>query len=150
MIPCGRFGGCVLGGGADMSVDGGTPREPSRWRRMSREPGQKFSEILAAIAADDSLDRVKVADLVGAMGDRAFGPLLFVFALPNILPAPPGTSGVLAIPLVFLAIQLMFGRKPWLPGFIASRSVKGTRFRRPSRSSLSSLAVSSEDSTSRP
>lgn len=117
-----------MGGGADMSVEGGTPREPSRWRRMSREPGQKFSEILAAIAGDDSLDRVKVADLVGAMGDRAFGPLLFVFALPNILPAPPGTSGVLAIPLVFLAIQLMFGRKPWLPGFIASRSMSREGF----------------------
>ena len=106
-----------------MGTEVGDKSKMSRWRQTVREPGRKFSEILTEIAADESLERVSVGDLMGAMGDRAFGPLLFVFALPNILPSPPGTSGLLGIPLVFLSMQLMFGRKPWLPGIIAARSM---------------------------
>ncbi len=104
------------------------PSAPSRWKRLSKEPGQKFSEILGEIAQDETLERVSVGDLLGAMGDRAFGPLLFVFALPNILPSPPGTSGLLGIPLIFLSVQLMLGRKPWLPNLIANRSMKREDF----------------------
>ncbi len=98
------------------------------WRRKERAPGQKFSYILNEIAADESLERVSVADLMAAMGDRAFGPLLFVFALPNILPAPPGTAGLLGIPLIFLSLQLTLGSKPWLPGFISARSIRREAF----------------------
>jgi hypothetical protein len=57
------------------------------------------------------------------MGDRAFGPLMLFFALPNILPMPPGASGILGLPLIILATQLMLGRKPWLPRIIARRSI---------------------------
>lgn len=99
------------------------PQIVQAWRRTAREPGRKFSQILTDIAEDDSSDRVSLADLVSAMGDRAFGALLFVFALPNILPSPPGTSAILGIPLMFLSGQLMLGRQPWLPQFIANRSI---------------------------
>lgn len=86
--------------------------------------GPKFSEILTTIAEDKSRDRISVADLLVAAGDRAFGVLIFIFAVPNILPTPPGTSSVLGAPLIFLAIQLSLGRAtPWLPKFIAKRSM---------------------------
>ena len=101
---------------------------PPSWRRAPRPPGQKFGEILTDIAEDDSRERVSVADLLEAMGDRAFGPLLFVFALPNILPAPPGTSAVLGLPLIFLSGQLMLSKAPWLPKLIADRSMKREDF----------------------
>ena len=57
------------------------------------------------------------------MGDRAFGPLMLIFALPNVLPMPPGASGILGIPLIILAAQLTLGRKPWLPRIVANRSI---------------------------
>lgn len=105
------------------------PKRPTvPWRRRPPEPGQKFSDILNEFAADESLERVSVADLVRVMGDRAFGPLLFVFALPNILPSPPGTSGLLGIPLIFLSLQLTLGSKPWLPSFITARSIRREAF----------------------
>lgn len=96
-----------------------------------RARGPKFSEILRDIADDPERERVSVADLLDAMGDRAFGALMLVFALPNVLPAPPGTSGILGVPLVFLAAQLMLGRKPWLPGVVANRSMLRSSFRAP-------------------
>lgn len=88
----------------------------------------RFSDILANLASDESRERVSVADILSAMRDRALGALILVFALPNCLPTPPGTSAILGIPLVFLTAQLMFGWKPWLPQLIAKRSMARTDF----------------------
>jgi hypothetical protein len=50
--------------------------------------------------------------------------LLFVFALPNVIPTPPGTSAVLGLPLVLLSGQFLYGRKtPWLPLIVTQRSI---------------------------
>ncbi|CAA0112989.1 Uncharacterised protein [Starkeya nomas] len=83
----------------------------------------RLSEVLTRIAGDTTRDRIAVGDLLKAMQERAFGPLMLVFALPNVLPTPPGTSSVLGAPLVFLAAQLALGRRPWLPPIIARRSI---------------------------
>ncbi|MBB6253530.1 exopolysaccharide biosynthesis protein [Nitrospirillum iridis] len=83
----------------------------------------KVSDILQALAADEGRERVAIADLLTALSDRAVGALIFVFAVPNVLPTPPGTSAVLGLPLVFLTAQLALGRRPWLPRFIAGRSL---------------------------
>jgi hypothetical protein len=82
-----------------------------------------LSAMLNAIARDDSRERIAVADLLAELGDRALAALLFVFAVPNVLPVPPGTSAVLGAPRVFLAAQLAFGRRPWLPALIARRTM---------------------------
>ena len=88
-----------------------------------RPQGRKLSELLRGIAEDQSRDRISVADLLVAMRERALGALLFIFALPNVLPTPPGTSLILGVPLIFLAAQLALGWPPWLPGMIGSRSL---------------------------
>ncbi|MDQ1818076.1 exopolysaccharide biosynthesis protein [Massilia sp. CCM 9210] len=90
--------------------------------------GRALSQLLRKLADDVSRDRIAVGDLLHALGDRAIGALLFIFAFPNILPVPPGTSAVLGAPLVFLAAQLTFGMRPWLPGFISRRSMPRTDF----------------------
>jgi hypothetical protein len=97
----------------------------------SSDPGRrppKLSEILDDIAADTDRDRISVGDLLRAMESRAFGVLLLVFAFPNMLPTPPGTSGVLGLPLLFLSAQMMLGQSPWLPDFIARRSMTRDSF----------------------
>jgi hypothetical protein len=90
--------------------------------------GRRLSDILTEIADDTSPLRVSVVDLLAAMPDRAFGALMFIFALPNVLPTPPGTSTVLSVPLIFLATQLTLGQHPWLPRLIANRSMARTDF----------------------
>lgn len=91
--------------------------------RGARRRGGRLSDILTSIAGDESRDRVSVADIFQAMGDRAFGALILIFALPNIIPTPPGTSALTGAPLVFLSAQLMLGQSPWLPKIIAERSM---------------------------
>ncbi|MDB6452321.1 exopolysaccharide biosynthesis protein [Falsirhodobacter sp. 20TX0035] len=89
---------------------------------------RRLSEVLEEIAHDPARTRVSISDLIDAMAGRAFGALLLIFALPNVLPTPPGTSGILGLPLVFLAAQLMLGKTPWLPAFIATRSMERASF----------------------
>lgn len=87
-----------------------------------------LSEVLREIGDDQTRDRVSVGDLLTILGDRALGALLFIFAFPNILPTPPGTSTVLGAPLIFLAAQLTLGLRPWLPTFIARQSMSREDF----------------------
>lgn len=86
-------------------------------------PPQALSEVLAALAADGGRTRITIADLLLALDHRAVAALMFVFAFPNVLPTPPGTSSILGAPLLFLAAQLMLGLRPWLPAVIANRSI---------------------------
>lgn len=68
-----------------------------------------LSVILLKLSTDLLRERISVGDLLRAMGDRAIGALMFIFAFPNVLPTPPGTSTILGAPLIFLAAQLMLG-----------------------------------------
>lgn len=96
---------------------------------MEGPPGKvALSAMLHALAQDESRERIAVSDLLEALGDRALAALLFVFAVPNVVPVPPGTSAILGAPLVFLAAQLAFGRRPWLPAVIARRTMTRTDF----------------------
>ena len=93
---------------------------------------RRLSEILTDIANDPARERIAIADIRDAMGDRAFGAMMFVFAAPNTLPvSAPGVSVVLGIPLLFLSLQLMLGfAVPWLPRTLVQMTVTRPRFAR--------------------
>lgn len=86
-------------------------------------PGRRLSEILAAIAADDSRTTITMREIMALMEGRARAALIFLFAFPNVLPMPPGMSGILGLPLLYLTSQMMLGRLPWLPRLIADRGI---------------------------
>ena len=68
------------------------------------------------------LPTIRIADLVDLFGDRAFGALLLIFAVPNLIPMPVNASAILGIPLILIAGQLATGRRElWLPTLIRSR-----------------------------
>lgn len=90
--------------------------------------GRPLSEQILELSADTLRERISIGDLLTALGDRATAALMFIFAFPNILPTPPGTSTILGVPLIFLAAQLMLGRAPWLPAFVAKRSMMRADF----------------------
>jgi hypothetical protein len=93
---------------------------------------QRLSKILTDIANDPLREQIAIADLRLAMGDRAFGAIMFLFAVPNTLPVnAPGVSAVLGLPLLFLALQLTLGFSvPWLPARIVHTRVTRPRFAR--------------------
>lgn len=97
-----------------------------------RDRPQRLSEVLGQIANDVSRESISIADIRDRMGDRAFGALMIVFALPNALPFnAPGVSTVLGTPLLFLSAQLIVGLKaPWLPAFVMRRSLRRGSFAR--------------------
>ena len=104
----------------------------SQWWGSTVKAGAErlsLSDVLRMLASDDSRERIFIGDLMEALGDRAIAALMFIFALPNVIPTPPGTSSVLGMPLVFLSAQLALGLKPWLPGFISNRSMSIYDFR---------------------
>jgi hypothetical protein len=110
----------------------GRGRKIARRFRDIREPqteGRKrVSQILDAISADERRDRVSVSDLMRAMDARAVAALILLFALPNVVPTPPGTSSILGLPLLYLTAQMMLGKLPWLPAIIADRSMTRNDF----------------------
>lgn len=97
------------------------PDAPAR-KRKPREAGTRA--ILDALIDGDQQQTLDFNALLGGLGRRAFGMLLFVAALPAFIPIPIG--GALSGPLIVLiAAQLLVGlRRPWLPGFIARRGPK--------------------------
>jgi hypothetical protein len=97
-------------------------------RRRVKPPRKKLAQILDELAADMTRPRVSIADLVAAMHGRAFGALLLVFAFPNALPAIPGTSSILGLPLLFLSAQMMLGKPVWLPKVVSLRSMSRDDF----------------------
>ena len=81
------------------------------------DPHPRTSTLLCSLAEAPG-ETLRFADLLAGLGERAFGALLLVFALPNCLPVPalPGLSTLMALPLVLLSAQLALGRRqPWLP-----------------------------------
>lgn len=88
----------------------------------------RLSATLLRIAAKPGRDRIFIRDLLHELDHRAIAAMLFIFAVPNTIPVPPGVSGVLGAPLIFLAAQLMLSRPPWLPRLIADRSFAQTDF----------------------
>ena len=99
-------------------------------RNLQPAPGRRLplSAVLRQLAAEPGRERVSVQDLFAALGDRALAALLFIFAVPNIIPSPPGLSTVLGVPLLFLSTQLLLGRKAWLPVLVARRSMARSDF----------------------
>ncbi|MEZ5934713.1 MAG: exopolysaccharide biosynthesis protein [Alphaproteobacteria bacterium] len=74
--------------------------------------------------------RASLGDIVDALSDRSFAPLMLLFAAPNVLPLRPGSSTIFAIPLILLATQLLLGwQHPWLPRWLRDRSLERARFR---------------------
>jgi hypothetical protein len=85
---------------------------------------RRTSQLLRDFVASHTERRISLGALRDALDDRGFGVLLFIFALPNLVPVNiPLLSAVLGVPLVLLAAQLSYGRhKPWFPDWLTSQS----------------------------
>lgn len=87
------------------------------------ERRKPISMILRELGEQDSL---AVGEIIDRFGRRAFGALMFVFAIPNLLPLPPGSSTLLGAPLLLLSPQVAMGIPTlWLPKIIDDRRVAG-------------------------
>lgn len=92
---------------------------------------RKVSQIIADLAREPR-ERVKLADLLAVLDERAFGLLMLILSLPNAvgLGTIPGLSTVFGVPQIFVSLQMIVGaRRPWLPGIVLERSIAMKDFR---------------------
>jgi hypothetical protein len=83
-----------------------------------------LSQRLAQIAEESGPDRIMLSELARQLHSRVWGGLLVIFAAINVIPLPPGTNSVIAIPLALVSAQMAFGRaSPWFPARIDRRGV---------------------------
>jgi hypothetical protein len=90
---------------------------------------ERLSDILRRVGQSAGKE-ISLGELVLAFDERAFGALILVFAAPNLIPLPPGSSSVFAAPLIFITAQLMIGyHRVWLPKRLAAVQISGDRLR---------------------
>jgi hypothetical protein len=97
---------------------------------MIRRGGHRLrlSTVLNRLARERG-ERVQVVQVLEAFGERGFGALLFLFAVPNLVLMPPGVSTFLGVPLILIAAQLLVGRKSvWLPATVRRWSLDRRTF----------------------
>ena len=93
------------------------------------EPRQsrRLSDILVEVAGSGR-QTVSVSEVLRAVGERSFGALLVLFAMPNVLAGVlPGLSVVLGVPLMLLSLQLLVAAdRPWLPARVLRFELRRT------------------------
>ncbi len=91
-------------------------------------PPQRVSDLLQLLSRTWPHERVSLGDVTRLLGERGYGVLMFVLVLPG---AVPGVASIAAIPLALVAVQLAIGLpRPWLPRFLAARSLSRAEFAR--------------------
>lgn len=90
---------------------------------------RRFSDTLERMGAHGG-EKLHLGEIVEAFGERAFGAVMLLFAIVNMLPWPPGGTTLTGAPLLFLSAELAWGRDSlWLPRWLGRASVKRDKFR---------------------
>lgn len=82
--------------------------------------------------SDGGGDEVSVGEMIAGIGQRAFGPLLLVFALIALSPigSIPGASVLFGTLIILVAGQMLIGRRsPWFPKRLTRISVGRNKMR---------------------
>lgn len=100
------------------------PYRPSNGLKDGAQRSENHGRLSAHLQALETGTDTTVGAIVDSLGSQAFGATMFVFAAPNLIPNPPGTSPILGLPLIFLTVQIVLGRETlWLPENIRRRTV---------------------------
>lgn len=101
---------------------------------MPAQQGEELQGLVdGLIRLGQEQEKVSVADIQDEIGQRSFGPFLFVPALIEISPAGgiPGLPTLLALIVALFAIQMLLGREHlWLPEVLSRRQLAGDRLDR--------------------
>jgi hypothetical protein len=99
--------------------------------RRTHPRAERLSDILARLA-EPATGSVTLGEVLAAVGERSFGALLVILAIPNMVAGLiPGLSILLGLPLLLVSLQLLVGAdKPWLPRRLARVEIQRADLRR--------------------
>jgi len=104
-----------------MTADAPRPEDVA----AAREPAGGLIRALETIADDAPEDGLTLARFTEALGERAFGVLLFALAIPVCIPFLYGVPQVVALPMMAIALQMAAGRpEPWMPRRFSERRME--------------------------
>ena len=84
----------------------------------------RVAETLRTVLARADRAEITAGTLVESFGTGAFGLLLILLNLPNVVFAPPVLAGIAAVPTAVFGAQLLLGQaRPWLPAALLNRPV---------------------------
>lgn len=85
---------------------------------------QRLSERLLELKRQTEKGPVRFDELLLRLQGNAYLLLLLLLALPFVTPIPlSGLSTPFGLAIAAISLRLSFGRKPWLPGFLAKKEV---------------------------
>lgn len=86
----------------------------------------RMSEVLSRLASEPG-DRLTVRTIFATLSDRSMALMVVLLGLPNCIPMPPPIPTVSGLLLVFVALQIGFGRTAlWMPDTVLRRSIDKT------------------------
>lgn len=103
-----------------------------RKKTAGNTKSESISRVLTEWEKGLTKPNIRFGELRDQFSNRFYGFLLFILALPNLVPVPaPGLSAVMGIPLVLLTFQMMLGLEtPWFPAFVTNRKLKAASLKR--------------------
>jgi hypothetical protein len=122
-----------------MAIDPAASAAPGPGSEPQTTAAQTLSAIFAGLGHGAPEERLTLADLRRQLGERGFGLMILVLAIPNCLPIAvvPGFSVVTGAGLVFFTLQLCLDKpEPYLPGWLMRREF--------TRGSLASVAAKAD------
>ncbi|TVP79014.1 MAG: exopolysaccharide biosynthesis protein [Puniceicoccaceae bacterium] len=89
-------------------------------------PSLPLGQALASLLQCDDPKGLSIGQITAAVGEKGFGLLLVVLALPSALPVPaPGYSTPFGIVIALIALQMIQGRSAvWLPRKLANIRIR--------------------------
>lgn len=101
---------------------------------MVKQPPSNLQELLQRLQQSSAEgERVALADLMEATGQRSFGPMLLLPGMIALSPLSgiPGLPSTVAVMVALIAGQLLCGRRHiWLPHWLLARSLARIQFER--------------------
>jgi hypothetical protein len=86
------------------------------------DPPEGLVARLVHIGEDAPETGLTLGEFMEALGERAFGVILFALAIPVCIPFLYGIPQIISLPMLALAAQMAAGRhEPWLPQKFAAR-----------------------------
>ena len=84
----------------------------------------RTTDLLKSALESTQGEEILFGDFLDPLGERAFGFLVLVLAIPNFIPVPIGIGGVMGVLVVLVGLQMLFGlAHPWLPGMMRRKGI---------------------------
>jgi hypothetical protein len=82
---------------------------------MDERGHARTAEVLTRALQSQHGEKITIGEFLDPLGERAFGFLLLILAIPNFIPVPIGVGGVMGVLVIYVGAQMLLGfEHPWL------------------------------------